>query len=161
MPATFRSYCYECEDCADGTSGPCRHATEGDNTCFPYVFGTTCPVGTYSCATFEAGGGVPGSEDGESEPDFQFIPPTTPQTCGGCLGGSGPCVHQNDFSCHDYMEGTTICPPGTEACTLCSGCNGGFGPCRHQVRPLYPLCCAEFHTSYAYASRCTERRLLH
>lgn len=120
--------CVECQDCAYG-AGPCRHATPGDDGCFAYSSGTTCPVGTFQCQTGE---GAPPPDDGEvgGEPEE----PEEPQSvCPACWGAtSGECQHLNDLSCTDKVDG--VCPSGTRACPLCSGCaHGTVGPCKHNV----------------------------
>lgn len=122
------SACVPCQDCAGDTAGPCKHLN--DDTCLGYLFGTTCPAGSYQCATGEDGVGV---IDEGGEPDTELDPIENPNSCASCLAGtSGPCVHDNDLSCHDYMEGTTSCPAGTHACSVCSGCIGGTsGTCQH------------------------------
>ena len=98
-------HCKDCAGCRDKTSGPCMHDAPGDFTCFDYFAGTEqCPPGTSACEvkanTFEVLGGAPGNGQ-----------------CTGCFGKSaGPCMHDAAPVCHDYMAGTTTCPPGTTQC---------------------------------------------
>jgi len=43
--------------------------------------------------------------------------PPSPPSCEECWGKtSGPCRHNLDYSCFNYMEGTTTCPAGSTEC---------------------------------------------
>merc|ERR1719163_2688581 len=97
--------CKDCAGCRDKTSGPCMHDAAGDFTCFDYFPGTEqCPPGTTACLVKKNNLGLLGGKPGNGK-------------CTDCFGkSSGPCKHDAAPVCHDYMAGTTTCPPGTTLC---------------------------------------------
>merc|ERR1719183_859759 len=97
--------CKDCAGCRDKTSGPCMHDAAGDFTCFDYFPGTEqCPPGTTACLVKKNNLGLLGGKPGNGK-------------CTDCFGkSSGPCKHDAAPVCHDYMAGTTTCPPGTAPC---------------------------------------------
>merc|ERR1719238_97430 len=97
--------CKYCAGCRDKTSGPCMHDAAGDFTCFDYFPGTEqCPPGTTACLVKKNNLGLLGGKPGNGK-------------CTDCFGkSSGPCKHDAAPVCHDYMAGTTTCPPGTTLC---------------------------------------------
>lgn len=73
-----------------------------------------------------------------------FAVPSSSDVCGGCGISTGPCVHDNDGTCLNFMPGTSICGPGTHLCSgvaapnTCDNCfSGTSGPCQDENGVCY------------------------
>lgn len=116
------------QGCSHGTSGPCRHMAEGNDSCGPYMVPGTCWPGMERCATGEVTDEVADDDRrrmadattasrgllAHPESGLEVDPFTVSHTCGECWGETqGQCRHDNDGSCEPWDENHN-CPAGTQ-----------------------------------------------